>query len=498
MTGWFAVARWTGDPAASDVLQAAEAWRERCFIADGSLFLDGAALWTFANVDALNAAFSDNPIEGKRSFLEKFKEQLARSSVEVKQLAAEFMWLLMLFPHKSAVGSERKIGNINEVWSWSGQPLPDSPYLNPASLSLEGIGNPGTFYLTGLWVELSFLLAVLKRWKALPVAERNRLLTDDAPWTFSAWLDQTETAAKRPTRNALLYFLFPDQIERSTSSNHRRQIYAAFKDKLPENQRPVGANPSLENLDKAILGIRKVLEEENQTTDLDFYRPPLRGRWLTKLRDDARKAIGAELSKILSNLNLQLNQIGSKVASLEKTRPINKETGFWDDPSDATNKPLRWFVHLDLTGDTVTASLPPGHGSHRLGAFNAAQGNSGAVTFRVIPVIRLGDKNYVFYETWEWMLLFCFLPALGVGSSAQLIENFDAATGAIQYRGQPQRYIAAALIGLTVEDDVFSEQIDGVTRSLTYGQATQAIATLLHVDPTQPLPAPAGESSDGN
>jgi hypothetical protein len=236
-----------------------------------------------------------------------------------------------------------------------------------------------------------------------------------------------------------------------------------------------------------------VLEAENQTTDLDFYRPPLRSRWLTKLRDDARKAIGAELSKILSNLNLQLNQIGSKVASLEKTRPVNKETGFWDDPSDATNKPLRWFVHLDLTGGTVTASVPPGHGSHRLGAFNAAQGNSGAVTFRVIPVIKLADKHYVFYETWEWMLLFCFLPALGVGSSAQLIENFDAATGSIQYRGQPQRYIAAALISLTVDDDVFSEQIDGVTRSLTYGQATQAIAMLLHVDPTQPLPAPAGE-----
>lgn len=491
------MARWTGDPAAPDVLQAAAAWRDRCFVADGSLF-SGASLWTLGNVDALNAAFTDHPIIGKRAFLDKFKEQLSSASVEVKQLAAEFMWLLMLFPYKTVVSPEKKISNVAEIWSWSGEPLPASPYLDPASASLQGIGTPGIFYLTGLPFELSFLLLVLKRWKALPTAERNRLLTEDAPWTFSAWLDQTESAPKRPIRNALLYFLFPDQIERSTSGNHRRQIYAAFKDKLPEDQRPAGANPSLEKIDKAILGIRKELEAEYQTTELDFYRQPLQSRWLTKLRDDARKGIATDIATILTNFNLEIKQCGIKKPSLAKTRPINEETGFWNEPGDATNKPLRWFVHLELGEGTVFASIPPGHGAHRLGAFNAAQGDTGAVTIRIIPVIKVADNKYTFYEAWEWMLLFCFLPALGVGSSAQLLEHYDAATGAVQYKGQPQRYIAAALIGLTVEDDVFSAQIDGATRSVTYGQATKAIATLLHVDPTQPLPAPAGESANGN
>jgi len=461
---------------------------------DGSVFTN-ASLWTLANVDALLTTFSGNPILGDRTFYDKLREQLTPASADIKKLAAECIWVVLLFPHKTSIGPSTKLRHISEIWRWSGEEVPTTPLLSNAA-SLEGVGSPGTFYLTGIPTEFEFLLTVLREWKSLAATERTRLMTTDPPWAFVSWLDQIADADKRPTRNTLLYLLFPDQIERIASNSHKRLIYAAFKNKIPTDQRPSATSPTPLNLDRAILAIRQTLEAEYGTTELDFYRPPLQGQWLTKLRDDARKAIAADLSNVLNDFNLQLNQCGSKVATLEKTRPVDETTGFWQDPSDATNKPLRWFVHLDITGDSVVASIPPFHGARRLGAFNAAQGNSGAVATRVIPAIKVAAEKYVFYEAWEWIFLFCFLPALGVGSSAQLLEGYDSATGEVQYMGHPQPYITAVLIGLNADDDVFSTSVAGVSRSATYAQATAAIKGLLHVAPT--LAALITERADGN
>ena len=488
------MARWTGEPAISAVLEAAATWRDRCFLGDGSVFTE-ASLWTITNVEALFTTFSGNPILGNRTFYDKLQEQLTSASADVKKLAAECIWVVLLFPYKTSVSPTTKLRHIEEIWGWSGESLPTTPLLGSNAASLEGIGSPGTFYLTGIPTEFQFLLTVLREWKSLPAAERSRLMTTETPWTFVSWLDQIPDADKRPTRNTLLYLLFPDYMEPMASSTHKRLIYAAFKHKIPAEQRLSGSSPALASLDRAIFAIRQALEAEYGTAELSFYRAPIQGQWLTKLRDDARKAIAADLSMVLNDYNLQLNQCGSKRPTLEKTRPVDDTTGFWQDPSDATNKPLRWFVHLDLTGDSILASIPPGHGAQRLGAFNAAQGSSGAVAIRVIPAIKVAAEKYVFYEAWEWMLLFCFLPALPVGSSAQLLEGYDSTTGEVQYLGHPQPYISAALIGLNADDDVFSTSVDGVSRSATYAQATDAIKGLLHVAPTFAMPA---EHANGN
>ena len=486
------MSRWIGDDHIDAVLSASDAWRERCFVADGSLF-GAEPLWTLDNIRDLKRRFLEHPIEGaERSFFDKLKEQLHGAPNEVVRLTAEVVWFLLLFPIRRATRPDTKRAQIREVWGWSGTDLPDTPFMSDEALM--GVGHPGTAYLTRRYEQFGFILEVIDQWKVLPEAERRELMSHDVPWRFVAWLDGFEDADRRPVRNAILYFLFPDHLERNLSNEHRRQIADALKHRLPEELRPRGHNVPLGEMDRAISELRKGFEEEFGSKELDFYRPPIYAQWFSGIREKARTQIGAELKKVLSQYDLELRQCGSKKKTLEGCKPVDETTGFWEHPTDATNKPLRWFLHLELEDDRVIARVPDEHGARRIAFANTAQGTSGAVTTRVVPVIKLSEKRFAFYETWEWLLLHCFLPALPIGSSGQLFDKFDEASGKLTYMGQGQDYIAAGLIALQHEDNEFVAA--ELPRPIKYVEATEAIAALIHVAPIYAAPT-AQEAIDG-
>ena len=488
------MSRWIGFDHGDAVLGAADAWREQCFVADGSLF-GGDSLWTLENVRDLKGRFLGNPIEdAERTFFDKLREQLDGASGEVIRLAAEMVWLLVLFPMWSSTKPETKREQIRQVWEWSGIDLPDTPFL--IDEALKGVGNPGTAYLTRRFEQFGFILEVMEGWKSLTAVERTRLMAEDAPWGFMTWLDEFEYADRRPMRNALLYFLFPDQLERNLSNEHRRQIVQSLKHRLPEEHRPSGRNPPLGKLDRAISELRRGFEEEHGTKELDFYGPPIYAMWFTGIRDKARSQIGAALKNVLNEYDLELRQCGSKKKMLASCASVDETTGFWESPTAATNKPLRWFLHLALEEDQVVARVPEAHGSRRIAFANTAQGTSGAVTTRIIPVIELGEDKFVFYETWEWLLLHCFLPALEAGSSGQLFEEFDEATGKLTYMGQEQDYIAAGLIALQDDDNEFVAA--ELPRPIRFAEATQAIAELIHVAPWRGAEATLGNGGQSD
>src|SRR6266404_8062262 len=105
----------------ADILAAASHWKERCLLADGSVFTEGD-LWTANNIDAFEQYFVQNPQPGKAAFMEKFRIQLdPEAPTPVRQLGAEMLWVLLLF--SSNIGGERKRHNVSEVWSWSGSSL---------------------------------------------------------------------------------------------------------------------------------------------------------------------------------------------------------------------------------------------------------------------------------------------------------------------------------------------------------------------------------------
>jgi len=142
----------------------------------------------------------------------------------------------------------------------------------------------------------------------------------------------------------------------------------------------------------------------------------------------------------------------------------------------------------------VIARVPDEHGARRVAFANTAQGTSGALMTRIVPAIKVSEGKFVFYETWKWLLLHCFLPALPIGSSGQLFDEFDEVTGKLTYMGHEQDYIAAALIALQEEDNKFVAAV--LPRPIKYSEATEAISALIHVAPAYAAPE-AGEAWEG-
>ena len=79
-----------------EILGAAEHWKNNCLLADGSVFTD-AHLWSAENVDLLDRYFVQNPQPGSAGFSTKFRTQLEPAPLGVRQLAAEMLWILLLF-----------------------------------------------------------------------------------------------------------------------------------------------------------------------------------------------------------------------------------------------------------------------------------------------------------------------------------------------------------------------------------------------------------------
>src|SRR5947208_16103109 len=96
------------------ILDAAQQWKRKCLLAEGSIFSD-SQLWTPLNLAALDQHFTQNPQAGDEKFLEKLQRQLEPTSESVKQLAAELLWLLFLFPSNVTGSTKRR--NVMDVWA---------------------------------------------------------------------------------------------------------------------------------------------------------------------------------------------------------------------------------------------------------------------------------------------------------------------------------------------------------------------------------------------
>ena len=186
------------------VLNAANAWKEKCLIGDGSLF-SNEQLWTKENIEALKENFTDNPLDDKRKFEDKLIEQLKNTTTQVQQLAAEMLWVLYLFVHKTAMRPETKQSNIKKIWGLSGAKFNDSFLVNDDVLS--GIGNPGQAYSQGRWRELNFLIYLSISLRKLTSLERYNVLSSAA--SFAVWLDTQNDAQNRQFRHIVLFLLFP-------------------------------------------------------------------------------------------------------------------------------------------------------------------------------------------------------------------------------------------------------------------------------------------------
>lgn len=225
-------------------------------------------------MNELDQRFVKNLDAGEGDFLSKLKVQLSEGSPNCRQLMAESLWLLLLFP--SNVGAAKKRENVLEIWSWSGENLDGMhPLINDAVL--KGIGSAGTAYNTHRWRELVFLIGAMRDFKARDASDREQIASD--PWAFSDWLSGLPEARNRQLIHILPHLLFPDTFERISSEGDKRLILAGFSDR-PEKE--IRKWSTIE-IDRALLDLRRRLEQEHGA-DIDFYQEEFESQWKTQTK----------------------------------------------------------------------------------------------------------------------------------------------------------------------------------------------------------------------
>lgn len=264
------MSRFCGEIDTAPILEAASVWRDKCLIQDGSV-LSGDALWTIPKLKELEKFFVLNLDEGSGTFIQKLETQLASTSPEAKQLAAEMMWLLLLPASNTHPPRKREI--VQTIWQWSERQLPQQAEPLLIDKVLRGIGSAGPGFNTHRWRELVFCINAVLRFKQLSQDERRKLIADS--WQFATWLESTPDSGARQFRHMLLFLLFPDDFERMWGRGDRREVAAVFGGL---NRQTINAMSPLE-LDRALRQIRRDLEEKHQRRDLDFYVPPLISQW---------------------------------------------------------------------------------------------------------------------------------------------------------------------------------------------------------------------------
>jgi 5-methylcytosine-specific restriction protein B len=252
------------------ILRAAEVWRDLSLKAGQSLFDSSTLLWTDQNIESLKVAFVDHPDLGEGAFLEKLNRQLRDSTPQVKQLAAEITWCMLLCPSNIGIANKRE--TIGDIWRWSGKPLPqNTPFFDDSVLN--GIGSAGTAFNTGRWRELAFFILFAQAFIRLSRLEKEDLLSDG--WKFAKWLESIDGSEIRQIRHMLLYLLFPDKFERIFGRSDRLKVVSGVRN-IPLLQL---RKKSPFEIDLLLSEIRVEAEREYGTSEVDFYKPPLSDRW---------------------------------------------------------------------------------------------------------------------------------------------------------------------------------------------------------------------------
>ena len=298
---------------AEPILAAAERWKHRCLLDEKSLFAE-RHLWTgpiFQEVREVHA-------EAKS--VDEVIALLERSSPEAKCLRSEMVWVYRLIQHRSSKGPASKREEIGYWWKKSGIAFDEAHELLSDTLLGAGVVNPGQGYNIRVWPELRFFSDAMDEWSSLERSNRESLL--GSPWDFASWLDDTKFAQGCMFRHAILFLLFPESFEPIISGGHKKKIIRLGDRRAGEDDKPRTA------IDRAILDIRRALEDSSDNRDVHFYRQPYVEFWDDKKADSWFRDQFGDRDRWLMNMNV----------SGERMWPGVVEDGIasigWDDLGD--------------------------------------------------------------------------------------------------------------------------------------------------------------------
>lgn len=242
------------------VYAVAERFVKEALETDGSLFTPGTTIWSVENIEDLYERFVGHPDESSDRFEDKFRRQLEGAPLGTRQLAAELLYIYLIFPNNMGGDAKRRI--VHGVLDGTSISVPDD--LEQALD--QGIANFGPALQNRPW-QLAMLLEFFREWKTMP--GREEVLSD--PWKFKEIVFSVPHERAGVQREALLHLVYPDTFERIVSQNHKQDL-AKRLSYLP------GASSN--DVDRRILEIREQLAPK-YGEQLDFY-DDVKRLWLSE------------------------------------------------------------------------------------------------------------------------------------------------------------------------------------------------------------------------
>ena len=198
--------------AAEAVYTAAERFVDECVRKDGSLFTPGQPVWTGAN--AADLFDRVGPWGEGGSFWDKLDGQVESASDEVRQLAAEAMFVQYLGEDKTRGSTKR--ATLEHLLAPVGVEIP----LELDEALESGLSDPGA----GKAHRPTYLRSLLdfaRRWKEITDVEQARLLGD--PWGFRDFVDSGGAQAE-----VLIHLVFPETFEPIGSARAKQKVAQTF------------------------------------------------------------------------------------------------------------------------------------------------------------------------------------------------------------------------------------------------------------------------------
>jgi 5-methylcytosine-specific restriction protein B len=240
------------------VYAVAERLVEETLEKDGSLFTPGKLIWSAENIEDLYERFVGHPDESSDRFEDKFRRQLEGAPLETRQLAAELLYIYLIFPDKFNGDSKRRI--IQGVLDGTSIAVPSD-----LDMALDyGIASFGPALQNRPW-QLTMLLEFFREWKTMP--GRNEALTDS--WKFKQVVFSVPHEKAGVQREALLHLVYPDTFESIVSEAQKRDIAKHLSYLTEENSG---------DIDRRILEIRETLAPR-YGEDFEFWHDEVKRLW---------------------------------------------------------------------------------------------------------------------------------------------------------------------------------------------------------------------------
>lgn len=325
-----------------------DAWRARSLLGDQALLTDEADVWSAKTISAVSSAFNGNPDTGSDTFLVKLKRQLAALDDKAHQLAADMLYLMLLFP--SNIGARKKWENVEEILSWRNAPaVVRAELIEDAKLC--GVGSAGMGFNQNRPFEFGYFLDLMVTLKATELEERRVVLTD--PWAFSRLLTRVH-APGRQLAHILEHLLFPDTFERISSGSDKGRVLIGL---TGEDSAKV-KNMDRADRDRRLYALRQQISAD-RGPEFDFYDPDLMDKWRPPSDSARPKAVDIAQGSA---------EVWAEVTSLEHGHGgPGWELGQWLwSPTTSTDGADRYSVmRQPLSGDLVyhlvagLAGFPP-------------------------------------------------------------------------------------------------------------------------------------------